>query len=237
MATYRQVYGDFWNDSKVVNKFTPEDRYFFLYLLTNSHTNICGCYEISYRQMAWETGYNEETIKKLMKRMEFELDVIRYSDKTNEVLILKWHKYNWNSSPKVVKSLQTVSEYIKDEEFKKYIVNLLEGETIPYPYHIRHSGYGMDTSVSVSVSVSDSVSASDIKKIPPKKEDNCKVGCRECNAINIEQPEVLRKYAELLGEDTVARLNELKSQKISTPELEELYKSYREKLSSLLSSR
>lgn len=171
MATYRQVYGDFWNDSKVVNKFTPEDRYFFLYLLTNSHTNICGCYEISYRQMAWETGYNEETIKKLMKRMEFELDVIRYSDKTNEVLILKWHKYNWNSSPKVVKSLQTVSEYIKDEEFKKYIISLLDGDTIPYPYHIQSDGYGMDTSVSVSVSVSDSVSASDIKKIPPKKED------------------------------------------------------------------
>lgn len=57
-------------------------------------------------------------------------------------------------------------------------------------------------------------------------EDNCKVGCRECNAINKEQPEVLRKYAELLGEETVKRLNELKSRKISTPELKSEYEKY-----------
>lgn len=57
-------------------------------------------------------------------------------------------------------------------------------------------------------------------------EDNVKVGCRECNAININQPKVLEKYSELLGEDVVKRLNEQKTRKISTIELENLYKSY-----------
>ena len=171
MATYRQIYGTYWEDSKVVNAFTPEDRYFFLYLLTNPHTNICGCYEISFKQMSWETGYNEETIKKLMKRMEYDLNVIRYSDKTNEVLILNWHKYNWNTSPKVLKSVETVASYIKDKEFRTFITSLLGGKKIPYPYHIPSCRYGMDTSVSVSVSDSVSVSVKNKKSIPPTKEE------------------------------------------------------------------
>ncbi len=64
-------------------------------------------------------------------------------------------------------------------------------------------------------------------------EDNCKVGCRECNAINKDQPEVLRKYENLLGEETVKRLQAKKSVKISTKDLEDLYSEYKRKLLSL----
>lgn len=46
MAIFRQVYIDFWTDSKVSDNFTPEDRYFMLFLLTNPSTNMIGCYEI-----------------------------------------------------------------------------------------------------------------------------------------------------------------------------------------------
>ena len=58
--------------------FTPEDKYFYLYLLTNPHTNICGCYEIGFKQMAKDTGYNEETVRRLINRLETVHDVIRY---------------------------------------------------------------------------------------------------------------------------------------------------------------
>lgn len=57
MANYRNISMDFWQDSKVVDDFTPEDRYMYLYCMTNPHTNLCGCYEISVKQMANETGY------------------------------------------------------------------------------------------------------------------------------------------------------------------------------------
>ena len=46
MAIYRNVSMSFWTDSKVADDFTAEDRYFYLYLFTNPHTNLCGCYEI-----------------------------------------------------------------------------------------------------------------------------------------------------------------------------------------------
>lgn len=51
MASYRNISMDFWTDSKVVDDFTPEDRYIYLYCMTNPHTNLCGCYEVSIKQI------------------------------------------------------------------------------------------------------------------------------------------------------------------------------------------
>ena len=95
MALYRTVNLSFWTDPKVDDDFTPEDKYFYLYLLTNPHTNLVGCYEVSMKQMCRETGYNEDTVLRLLGRMSEQHDVIRFSQETKEVLILNWHKYNW----------------------------------------------------------------------------------------------------------------------------------------------
>ena len=100
MAIYRTVSMSFWTDSKVIDDFTPEDKYFYLYLFTNPHTNLAGCYEISIKQIASETGYSRETVDNLIKRLETVHDVLRYSSKTKEILLLNWHKYNWTSSEK-----------------------------------------------------------------------------------------------------------------------------------------
>ena len=56
MALYRNVHVSFWNDTKIIDEMTPEDRYFMLYLLSNPHTNQVGCYEISVRDISKETG-------------------------------------------------------------------------------------------------------------------------------------------------------------------------------------
>ena len=42
MAIFRKVNNGFWEDEKVVDDFTPEDKYFMLYLMTNPHTNQVG---------------------------------------------------------------------------------------------------------------------------------------------------------------------------------------------------
>ena len=62
MAEYRVVKMCFWNDTKVQDELSPEDKYFYLYLLTNPYTNLCGCYELSLNKAAIELGYNKETI-------------------------------------------------------------------------------------------------------------------------------------------------------------------------------
>ena len=98
MAKYRSIQTSFWSDSKVIDDFSPEDRYFYLYLLTNEKSNQLGCYELTIRQMCRDTGYNEETIKKLLDRFENVLQVINYDYKTKEIFLKNWYKYNWLNS-------------------------------------------------------------------------------------------------------------------------------------------
>ena len=66
MANYRNISMAFWTDSKIVDDFTPEDRYIYLYCMTNPHTNLCGCYEVSIKQIANETGYNTDSVERLL---------------------------------------------------------------------------------------------------------------------------------------------------------------------------
>lgn len=123
MAIYRQVQTTFWTDTKVADDFTPEDKYFYLYLFTNPHTNLSGCYEVGKRQMSNETGYSVDTIDRLIKRMSEIHRVIAYSDSTKEILLLNWWRYNWTSSERFRKSLLNEIDHIKDNAFRQYIMD------------------------------------------------------------------------------------------------------------------
>ena len=155
MAIYRNIMMAFWTDPKIADDFTPEDRYFYLYLFTNPHTNLAGCYEISIRYVANETGYSRETITNLLKRFEEIHNVIRYSRDTKEVLLLNWHKYNWTNSEKFRKPLLTEIESIKCDVFREYLLSVFNADTVSIPYP-----YRMDTTDTVTVTdtVSDTVS-------------------------------------------------------------------------------
>jgi hypothetical protein len=154
MALYRTVCLSFWTDPKVADDFTPEDKYFYLYLFTNPHTNLCGCYEVSIRQMANETGYSQDTIERLIDRFSSVHKVLDYRKDTKEILLVNWHKYNWTKSEKFRKPLLAEIEKIKDVSFKEYLSKLFNGEEI---------GYGIDTTyidttcIDTSVTVTDTV--------------------------------------------------------------------------------
>lgn len=162
MAVYRNISMDFWTDSKVVDDFTPEDRYFHIYILTNPHTNLCGCYEVSLKQIANETGYNTDTVSRLLERFQSVHKTLEYCKETKEVLILNWFKYNWTASPKLDKPLLKDIESIKNERFRNYVGDLYNKREPLIPYR-----YPIDTTVSVSVS--DTVSVTDTEPEEPKK--------------------------------------------------------------------
>ena len=121
MASYRNISMDFWTDSKVVDDFTPEDRYIYLYCMTNPHTNLCGCYEVSIKQIATETGYNNDSVERLLKRLDSAHNVIRYSAQTKELLILNWCRYNWSTSEKLNKPLLGEIRKVKNDRFREYL--------------------------------------------------------------------------------------------------------------------
>lgn len=141
MALYRRIQTTFWTDTKVVDDFTPEDKYFYLYLFTNPHTNLCGCYEISIKQMANETGYSKDTVERLLERFRNIHKVVDYSNGTKELLLVNWHKYNWTKSPKYRKSLNEEINDVKNDDFKHYLECLYNSiDTVSIQYQ-----YGIDT--------------------------------------------------------------------------------------------
>lgn len=93
MGIKRVVDTSFWTDGKV-DDFSPEDKYFMLYLLTNPFTTQLGIYEISIKQVAFQMGYSVETIKVLLDRFENKYNMILFSDSTNEIAIKNFLRHS-----------------------------------------------------------------------------------------------------------------------------------------------
>lgn len=148
MAVYRNVNMSFWTDTKVMDEYTPEDKYFMLYALTNNYTNIIGCYEISIRQMSNDLGYNKDVVESLLKRFKEVHKTIDYDFDTKELFVVNWHKYNWNASPKLDVPLCTAIESVKSDSFHDRLATIYnqresiseKNDTLSIPYR-----YGMDT--------------------------------------------------------------------------------------------
>ena len=169
MAIYRNIQMSFWTDSKVVDDFTPEDKYFYLYLMTNPHTNLAGCYELSLKQASDETGYTKDVISNLLERFEKVHDIIRYSKDTKEVLLLNWSKFNWTRSESFQKPLIKEIELVKNDNFKQFLWDILYGvHTVPRP---SSDGVGTTDTVTVTDTVSDT-DAITVKTKPKKAKGN-----------------------------------------------------------------
>jgi hypothetical protein len=112
MAVYRQIQTSFWQDDFVIN-LTPEEKYFYLFLLTNSKTKQCGIYQLPIQVIVFETGYNQETIDKLMHRF-IDYGKIIYNAKTREIGIVNWPKYNSMESPKTKACVNKELKEVKD---------------------------------------------------------------------------------------------------------------------------
>ena len=122
MAKYRQIHTTFWNDPLILD-LTPEQKYFYIYLLTNPNVKQCGIYEISVRQITYHTGYNKETVEKLLE-LFIGLNKIVLSKKTNEIALVNFLKYNYSASPTVKKCIEKELEEVKNKELIKYIYSI-----------------------------------------------------------------------------------------------------------------
>lgn len=111
MGIKRIVDTAFWTDGKV-DDFTPEDKYFMLYLLTNPFTKQLGIYEISIKQVAFQLGYSIEAVTTLLDRFENKYNVIIFSKETNEIAIKNYLRHS------IIKGGKPVEDCIKKEMLK-----------------------------------------------------------------------------------------------------------------------
>jgi len=130
MAKYRQVHITFWQDP-FIEELQPLEKYFYLYLMTNSKTTQCGCYEISMKLIKYETGLSEEQLFEYIKLFE-EHNKIAYDKSNMEFLVLNWLKHNSFKSPKVLTCIENEVQQIKTIKFKQYVKGILDGNTTMY---------------------------------------------------------------------------------------------------------
>lgn len=150
MAIFRNVNMNFWTDTRIVDDYTPEDRYFMLYALTNSYTNIIGCYEISIKQMSNDLGYTKDVIESLVTRFNNFHKTIEYDFKTKELFVKNWSKYNWSVSPKLDQPLYKAICKIKSNKFHDELAKIYnDRETVEDSLYIPYR-YSSDTTNSNS---------------------------------------------------------------------------------------
>lgn len=166
MAIFRNVNMSFWTDPKVVDDYTPEDRYFMLYALTNNYTNIIGCYEISIKQMSNDLGYTKDVVENLLRRFKEIHKTIDYDFDTKELMVINWNKYNWSSSPKLDSPLYTAIESVKSDLFHDNLAAIYNNresvkenkDMVLIPYR-----YGIDTTITITntipITISNSISS------------------------------------------------------------------------------
>ena len=140
MSKFRQIQTSFWSDTYIQEEMTAEDKYFYLYLMTNEFTTQIGIYPITKKQIAFDLGYSLESVQALLQRFETYHKLIKYDTETREIILLKWAENNLNVGGKPVQDLikKEISQ-VKNKDFlflmfencpenslKTFIASLLE---------------------------------------------------------------------------------------------------------------
>ena len=131
MAKFRQIQTDFWSNPYVQEEMTPEDKFFYLYLMTNEKSTQIGIYKITKKQIAFDMGYSIESVGNLLKRFMEQHKLIKYDSETREIILLEWAKTNLNKGGKPFEDL-IISELkeVKQKEFIEIIYHQCEKEEI-----------------------------------------------------------------------------------------------------------
>ena len=124
---FRWVNTKFWDDNYIIS-LDPSEKLLFLYFITNPLTNLTGIYEISFRRIAFDTGFDKEMIDKIIKRFSKD-NKIYYVD--GYVYILNFTKNQRYKGEKLEIAQEKELKSIPDD-----ILTKIKQIQIPYQYPI-----------------------------------------------------------------------------------------------------
>lgn len=129
--TMRSVQDRFWADGWV-RKLNPLDRYLFLYLLTNEHTNWAGIYELDLGMMAFESGLDERDLERsFLPRLCPKIIYVG-----GWVYIPNWIKHHMSESgtlsPQQKEGVRKAMDKVPDKI--RLTIKEIEEKGIPYTY-------------------------------------------------------------------------------------------------------
>lgn len=141
MTIKRIVDVSFWEDPQVIDHFSIEDRYFYLYLLTNPNTTQLGIYTLPIKTISDKTGFSREVVLTLLDRFQEKLQVIRYSKKTQEIAVLN------SLRTSIVKGGVAVERLLKKEVAQVKDLSLIQATLTHNTRYFRLSNRSFDQKI------------------------------------------------------------------------------------------
>ncbi|MDP4090759.1 MAG: replication protein, partial [Bacillota bacterium] len=117
MNTYKQIQASFWQNAFVLD-LTPEEKYFYIYLITNTKTTACGIYRFNLKLAVLETGLNSEKINNYLSSFESSGKIV-VSKATGEIMIINWLKHNPKRNKRIIGQINSELKEVKDKELLK----------------------------------------------------------------------------------------------------------------------
>lgn len=126
MANQRLVNTNFWKDTYVID-LDPVQKLLFLYFLTNPNTTLAGVYEISIRQVAFDTGIDKDMVEKILKKFTDDGKMMYQ----NSWLVLHNFVKHQRLNPSIVRGIEkAVAElpiWLQETVHKSIFLELLQG--------------------------------------------------------------------------------------------------------------
>jgi hypothetical protein len=107
MAKQRYIKDSFWSDPYIQELWQIE-KLLFLYLLTNDKVNIAWIYEITERQICFDTGIDKNKLEQSIEKLSKDKKIIY---KNNRIIIINFIK-NQNVNPSVEKGIERVINWL-----------------------------------------------------------------------------------------------------------------------------
>lgn len=123
MEVFTKVERGYWQDEFIL-ELTPEQKFFYLYLMTNNKVNTLGAYVFPLTMSTVELGYNKETVLKLLDHFA-QVGKIIWDETTKEVFLLNWSKRNWNRKTATLRALKKDFDALKSPVLREKISAML----------------------------------------------------------------------------------------------------------------
>lgn len=123
MEVFTKVERGYWQDEFIL-ELTPEQKFFYLYLMTNNKVNTLGAYVFPLTMSTVELGYNKETVLKLLDHFA-QVGKIIWDETTKEVFLLNWPKRNWNRKTATLRALKKDFDALKSPVLREKISAML----------------------------------------------------------------------------------------------------------------
>ena len=121
----RSIDTHFWNDT-YTGELSRDEKFLYIYLITNPLTNMLGIYEIRVDRMCFDTDIDEETVRKALTKFEKDGKVKYVDGHIMLVNFVKNQNYNRNMIKSAVNDMKELPDRIKQTSFFRRILDWFE---------------------------------------------------------------------------------------------------------------